>query len=256
MRNDCARTAWDAAMPRIPAKPYPHRPDRSGAIRGKESKTTILAVRSKKGVVMAADRRCVAGGYDLVHEDEIKIDMIADDTAIASCGLVASSQWIVDQLRVEARQFENTTGMILSLRGQVRMAGDLCRLAYDGGETFSFGGIFAGLDAQEQGHIFEIEESGGRIEHFRFTAMGSGGASALAILRLLWRPEMTTKAAMLLAVKALYLAGLSNVGTSDLRMTLPILANIQPGRRGFAIASPRVARRMRDQVQQELGDIR
>ena len=256
MKHDCARTAWNAAMPRIPPKPYPHRPERSGAIRGKESKTTIMAMRTKTGVVMAADRRCVGGGYDLVHEDEIKIDMIASDSAIASCGLVASSQWVVDQLRVEARQFENTTGMILSLRGQVRIAGELCRSAYDGGEAFSFGGIFAGLDALEEGHIYEIEESGGRIEHFRFTAMGSGGASALAILRLLWRPDMKTKDAMLLAVKALYLAGLSNVGTSDLRMTLPVLANIQPGRRGFALASPRVTRRMRDQVQQELGEIR
>jgi len=142
------------------------------------------------------------------------------------------------------------------MRGQVRVAGELCRNAYDGGDWFQFGGLFAGMDSYEKGHIFEIEESGGRVEHHRFTAIGSGGPSALAVLRLFWRPDMATKDALYLAVKALYLAGLSNVGTSDLRLTLPVLASITPGRRGFAYASDRVSRRLRDRVQRELEGVR
>jgi hypothetical protein len=67
---------------------------------------------------------------------------------------------------------------------------------------------------------------------------------------------MSTKAAMQLAVKALYLAGLTNVGTSDLRLVLPTLVNIQAGRRGFAFASERVTRRLRDSVQRELEGVR
>lgn len=255
MNSDHARTAWNAAMPRAPIVRLPQHSDRAGA-QGKGSKTTIIAMRTRGGVVMAADRRCTGWGYELVSEDEVKIDMIATDSALASCGAVASSQWIVDQLRVQARQFENTTGMVLSLRGQVRIAGELARSAYDGGDWFSFGGLFAGLDSAERGRIFEIEETGGRVEHHRYYATGSGGPTALAILRLFWRPDMGTKVAMLLAVKALYLAGLTNVGTSDMRLTLPTLVNIQSGRRGFAFATERVTRRLRDQVQRELEGVR
>lgn len=249
-----ARAAWRTAMPKPEVLPSPKRP--AGTTAGfKGSKTTIIALRTHDGVVMGADRRCTAG-YSLINEDEIKIDSITADSALASCGSVASSQYIVDQLRVQARKFENTTGMQLSLRGLVRMAGELCRNTYDGGEWFSFGGLLAGFDAYEKPFIFEIEETGGRVQFHRFVAIGSGGPSAMTTLRLLWRPDMRTKDALILTVKALYMAGLDNVGTSDLRMTVPMLASIQPGRRGFAFATERVARRIRDRVQREMEGIR
>lgn len=254
MKLEHAHVAWRSAMPRAEVKPLARRVSVGRPDAAKGSKTTIMAMRTKNGLVMAADRRCV-GGYDLVNEDEIKIDMITDDSALASCGSLSSGQWVTDQLRVRVRHFENTTERVLSLRGQVRIASELCREAYDGGETFSYGGVFAGLDSYDKPHIYEIEENGGRIEHHRFVATGSGGPTAMAILRLLWRPGRSVKSNLELAVTALYLAGLSNIGTSDLRNTLPVLVTIEPGTMLTFLPVPTV-KRLRDKVQHQLEGIR
>jgi 20S proteasome alpha/beta subunit len=243
-------------MPKLAIRQAPQAAGRShGPGQGKGSKTTILAMRVKDGLVMAADRRCVGWGYELVNEDEIKIDQITDDSAIASCGLLSSGQWILDQLRVQARQFENTTGCVLSMRGQVRIASELCRQSYDGGFNFNFGGLLCGLDVQDNPRIFEIEEGGGRVEHHRFYATGSGGPSALPVLRLQWRPDMATDRALELAVRALYLAGLSNAGTSDIRLVMPVLVTILRGE-GFVIVPPERTVQLQQMIGKELEGVR
>jgi len=60
--------------------------------------TTILALKFKEGVIMAADRRCVAG-EKIFSDKEIKIEETGSLSCIAGAGYVSDCQWLVKVLK-------------------------------------------------------------------------------------------------------------------------------------------------------------
>ena len=62
--------------------------------------TTILALKCENGVIMAADRRCSAGGK-IFSDRAIKIEEIGSLSAIGGAGFVSDCQWLVKALKNE-----------------------------------------------------------------------------------------------------------------------------------------------------------
>jgi proteasome beta subunit len=219
-------------------------PTSSGRTVGTEGKTrnyrgrhgtTIFAFHYADGLILAGDRQVSDGYSDICSTDMVKIEQISDNSALMSCGLVSSGQFVEDALKVHCRSFEEMTGYLLSTRGQVRVASSIARTGDGEFWDWSFGGILAGLDAGDVYRIFAIDTDGSRELRTSFTTDGSGYRVARTVLDLFWRKDLTRAQALRLAAQAMFFAGKWDTFTSDARLMLPSVAAITTD--GFAFVT-------------------
>jgi len=226
-----ARSALFAPRPRLDGPRAAGTPRERGQ---RHTGTTILALRFDTGIMLAADRQIT--GYNAIMSDEcVKIERITDSSALLSCGLVSSGQYIEDALKVHCRSFNEMTGYELSIRGQLQFTANLAReaCAWYGWENWSFGGILAGAEVDETFSLYGIGDDGARDTPAHFTADGSGFRFARTVLQMRWRPNLTHPEALRVAMEALYYAGRNDLYTSDLRTTTPTAASVKADGLGF-----------------------
>ena len=167
--------------------------------------TTIVAVRTDRGVVMAGDRRATMG--HLIAQNDIEKVFVADDsTLVGIAGTAGLALELVRLFQVELEHYEKIEGVPLSLDGKANRLASLLRsslgLALQGLAVVP---LLAGFDATSQrGRIFSYDVTGGRYEERDIYAVGSGSSFARGSLKKLYRRDIDTDAAVAVVLEALY----------------------------------------------------
>ncbi len=167
--------------------------------------TTIVAVTSTDGVVMAGDRRATVG--NIIAQRDIQKVFAADDfTCVGIAGSAGIATELVRLLQVELEHYEKIEGVQLSLDGKANRLATMIR----GNLPMAFQGLaavplFAGYDLDAQrGRIFSYDVTGGRYEEHEHYSVGSGSLFARGSLKKLHQSGMSTDAAVRVCVEALW----------------------------------------------------
>lgn len=192
--------------------------------------TTVLAVVSEAGVVMAGDRQATEG-YQVGERRIQKVYPVDRYAAIAVAGAAGPCIEMAKLFQVEVEFYEKTEGMALSLEGQANFLSHLVRgnlgLAMQGLIVLP---LFAGYDLKQQrGRIFKYDAVGGRYEEDDYYAIGSGGKDARATLKKRHSPGITHQKALEIVAEALWDAADEDIATGGpdlIRKIFPTLYTI------------------------------
>ncbi len=167
--------------------------------------TTIVAVTSADGVVMAGDRRATMGNV-IAQRDMEKVFQADEYSCVGIAGSAGFAVEIVRLFQVELEHYEKLEGTTLSLDGKANRLSQMIRnnlpMAMQGLAVVP---LFAGFDLEtESGRIFSYDITGGRYEEHSFHSAGSGSVFARGALKKLYRDDLTEADAVLACVHALY----------------------------------------------------
>jgi len=182
--------------------------------------TTIVALRTGSGVVMAGDRRATMG--NLIAQHDIEKVFVADQfSVIGIAGTAGLAVELVRIFQVELEHYEKIEGLPLSLDGKANRLATMLRgnlgMALQGLAVVP---LFAGFDeARGSGRIFSYDVTGGRYEEHDFYAVGSGSTFARGSLKKLFRRASSTDDAVAAALEALYDAADDDSATGGPDMT-------------------------------------
>ena len=176
--------------------------------------TTVLALRTASGVVMAADRQA-SEGYQVADRAIHKIFPVDRGSAVAIAGAAGPAIEMARLFRVEIEHYEKLEGVSLSLLGKSNKLGQMVRehlpLAMQGLVVVP---LYAGFDDRSGvGRIFKYDAVGGRYEEEEYHANGSGGLFARNVLKMFYRPGLSNEEGVQIALKALYEAADEDLGT-------------------------------------------
>ncbi|MDZ7676454.1 MAG: proteasome subunit beta [Acidimicrobiales bacterium] len=198
--------------------------------------TTVVAIRTATGVVMAGDRRATAGNL-ISHRSMEKVFPADRWSGVAIAGAAGPAMEMVKLFQLQLEHYEKVEGNHLSLEGKANQLGAMVRnhlpAAMQGMPVVP---LFAGYDRSRGiGRLFEFDVTGGRYEEMHHAATGSGSLHAGTVIKIGFRDEMTADDATDLAIRALFEAADddSATGGPDLvRGIFPIVATIEAD--GFA----------------------
>lgn len=192
--------------------------------------TTICAMRYSDGVLMAGDRRATAGNI-IAHRGVEKVFPADNYSGVAISGTVGPALEMVKTFQTSLEHYEKVEESPLSLEGKANQLEQLIRqnlgLAMQGLVVIP---LFAGYDTKrETGRVFSYDITGGRTEETDYSATGSGGRDASAIIKMRWHEAMTRDEVIALAVRALFGAADEDTATGGpdmMRGIYPLLATI------------------------------
>ncbi|MHB1605996.1 MAG: proteasome subunit beta [Leptospirales bacterium] len=176
--------------------------------------TTVLALRTASGVVMAADRQA-SEGYQVADRAIHKIFPVDRGSAVAIAGAAGPAIEMARLFRVEIEHYEKLEGVSLTLLGKSNKLGQMVRehlpLAMQGLVVVP---LYAGYDDRSgKGRIFKFDAVGGRYEEEEYHANGSGGLFARNVLKMFYRPGLSDDEGVKIALRALYEAADEDLGT-------------------------------------------
>jgi len=171
--------------------------------------TTTVGLIASDYVILAADKRATAG--TLIASRRVKkIVKITDRAAMTVSGLVADAQALADILREEARFYELTHGVKLSIRGLATLLSNI--LFSSKWFPYLVQLIVGGYDVKPR--LYTLDPYGSITED-QYTATGSGSPVAYGVLEDYYREDLTVDEAIEVAKKALKSAILRDSATGD-----------------------------------------
>ncbi|HEX4163041.1 MAG TPA: proteasome subunit beta [Acidimicrobiales bacterium] len=190
--------------------------------------TTVVAMRTADGVIMAGDRRATAGNF-IAHHAMEKVFPADRHSAVAIAGSAGMAMEMVRLFQVQLEHYEKVEGATLSLEGKANQLAQMVRsqlpMAMQGLAVVP---LFAGYDtARGIGRIFNYDVTGGRYEDIDFQATGSGGRDARNTVKLGWRADLPLEEGLNLAIRALWDAAdedSATGGPDPIRGIYPIVA--------------------------------
>jgi len=167
--------------------------------------TTIVAVVTRTGVVIAADRRAIMGS--MIAQRDIQKVFIADEfSAIGIAGSAGIAIEVAKLFRVELEHYEKIEGAPLTLGGKANRLASMVRgnlgLALQG---FVAVPLFVGWD-QDAGvaRIYSYDATGGCYEETGYHAIGSGSVFAKGSLKKLYNPRAGRAEGIRACIQALF----------------------------------------------------
>jgi proteasome beta subunit len=194
--------------------------------------TTIIAMVTSEGVVMAGDRRATMGNL-IASRDIEKVHPADEFSLIGIAGTAGVGIEMIRLFQVELEHYEKIEGAVLSLDGKANRLATLIRNNLGAAlQGLAVVPLFAGydLDAAEPakaGRIFSFDVAGGVYEETGYDGIGSGSLFAKSALKKRYRPGLSNAEAITLAVEALYDAADDDTATGgpDLtRKIFPVVA--------------------------------
>lgn len=192
--------------------------------------TTCVAIRCTDGVVMAGDRRATAGNF-ISHRTIEKVFPADRHSGVAIAGAAGPAVEMVRLFQLQLEHYEKVEGAQLSLEGKANQLSQMVRNHLPAAmQGLAVVPLFAGYDTvRGVGRLFQYDVTGGRYEESDHAATGSGSLHATTVVKLGWRPDTTTDAAVDLALRALYEAADEDSATGGpdlLRGIYPVVATI------------------------------
>lgn len=191
--------------------------------------TTVLALRSRDGVVLAGDRQATLG-YQIGSRTIKKVFPAGSHAGVAIAGAAGQAVELVKFFQLSISHYEKLEGIDLSLDGQANMLAQLVRNNFS--QAMLSGllvmPIFAGYDQSTgEGRIFEYDVTGGRYEEHDFVVAGSGAVHARTAVKLSHKPTDSTADTTKHALAALFWASDEDIATAGpdvLRGIYPTMA--------------------------------
>ncbi|GAA2715258.1 MULTISPECIES: proteasome subunit beta [Actinoplanes] len=193
--------------------------------------TTIVAIATAEGVVMAGDRRATMG--NLIASRDIKKVHPADAySLIGIAGTAGIGIELIRLFQVELEHYEKTEGAMLSLDGKANRLASMVRGNLGAAmQGLAVVPLFAGFDLAPAdgiapGRIFSFDVAGGLYEETGYEAIGSGSLFAKSALKKKYRVGVSTEDAVRLAVEALYDAADDDTATGGpdlIRKIFPVV---------------------------------
>jgi proteasome beta subunit len=193
--------------------------------------TTIVALTTTEGVVMAGDRRATMG--NLIASRDIEKVFAAD--AYSLVGMAGTAGVGIELMRlfqVELEHYEKIEGAMLSLHGKANRLATMIRNNLAAAlQGLAVVPLFAGFDVDADdpdhaGRIFSFDIAGGVYEERGFDAIGSGSLFAKASLKKRYRPRGSLDDGVRLAMEALYDAADDDTATGGpdlIRKVYPVV---------------------------------
>ncbi|MDR2930720.1 MAG: proteasome subunit beta [Propionibacteriaceae bacterium] len=194
--------------------------------------TTIVAVATPTGVVLAGDRRATMGSM-IAQRDIQKVYTADDFSAIGIAGSAGLAIDLVKLFRVELEHYEKIEGAPLTLDGKANRLASMIRsnlgMALQG---FIVIPLFVGWDLQcDRARIFSYDATGGCYEETGYHAVGSGSVFAKGSLKKLYSPKASLDRAVEMCVQALFDAADDDSATGGpdvARQIYPVVITVGP----------------------------
>lgn len=186
--------------------------------------TTIVAIATAEGVVMAGDRRATMGNL-IASRDIEKVHPADAYSLIGIAGTAGIGIELMRLFQVELEHYEKIEGIMLSLDGKAnRLAGMVRGNLGAAMQGLAVVPLFAGFDLtatdpKRVGRIFSFDVAGGLYEETGYDAIGSGSLFAKSALKKRYRAGVSTADAIRLAVEALYDAADDDTATGGPDLT-------------------------------------
>lgn len=192
--------------------------------------TTVVAIRTAAGVVMAGDRRATSGNL-ISHRTMEKVFPADQWSGVAIAGAAGPAMEMVKLFQLQLEHYEKVEGHPLSLEGKANQLSGMVRNHLPAAmQGLAVVPLFAGYDrARGVGRLFQFDVTGGRYEELHHAATGSGSLHAGTVVKIGFRPDMDPSDAVDLALRALFEAADedSATGGPDLvRGIFPVVATI------------------------------
>ncbi len=161
--------------------------------------TTTVGIRSKDGVVLAADKRA-SKGFFVGSKEVRKLFALDDSTAVAIAGQMSDAEYLVNLAKAERRLLALRRGYSLSVKESARLISNIVYSGMKNYNPFFVDLVVAGVD-KDGGHVFTSDMSGA-VTSEPFMSSGSGSPIAYGVLEQGYRPEMALEDARGLAEAA------------------------------------------------------
>jgi proteasome beta subunit len=190
--------------------------------------TTILALKYREGVIVAADRQATEG-YQVASRRIEKVYKADEYSAIAIAGAAGPCIEMVKLFQVELEHYEKLEGEVLALEGKANKLAQMVRQNLPAAiQGLIVVPILAGYDLRkDEGRIFKYDVTGGRYEESDYYATGSGGKDARNTLKKFYREGMEREPAVRLAVEALLDAAEEDVATGGADLVRGIYPSVK-----------------------------
>ncbi|HEY3894309.1 MAG TPA: proteasome subunit beta [Pseudonocardiaceae bacterium] len=197
--------------------------------------TTIVAALFRGGVLMAGDRRAVAGNL-IAQRDMEKVFVVDDYSAVGIAGTAGVAVEMVRLFAVELQHYEKIEGVPMTLDGKANRLAGMVRGNLEGAMR-GLGAVplFVGYDLdatdpERAGRIVSYDVIGGRYdETLGYHSVGSGSLFARSSLKKLHDPMMEEQAAVRAAMEALYDAAdddSATGGPDQVRRIYPVVVTV------------------------------
>jgi len=149
--------------------------------------TTTVGIRSRDGVVLAADKRASKGFFvgSKVVQKLFKLD---DSTAVAIAGQMSDAEYLVNLAKAERRLLALRRGYPLSVKESAKLIANIVYSGMKNYNPFFVELVVAGVD-REGGHVYTSDMSGA-ITSEDFMSSGSGSPIAYGVLEQGFRPDL------------------------------------------------------------------
>ena len=176
--------------------------------------TTVLAIKSVDGVVIAGDRRATEG-YQVAARRMEKVFKTDSHSAMAIAGAAGPCVEMAKLFGIELEHYEKLDGVPLSCEGKANRLGHMVKanlpMVMQGLIVIP---LFVGFDLKlQQGRIFKYDVTGGRYEETEYHSIGSGGKDARVTIKERYQRSLPEHDAIHLALQALFSAAEEDVGT-------------------------------------------
>jgi proteasome beta subunit len=176
--------------------------------------TTILALKTEDGVIIAGDRRAVEG-FQVGERRIEKVLPVDDYSAIAIAGVAGPCIEMAKLFQIQTEYYEKIEGAPLTFEGKASFLSALVKSNLQAAmQGLIVMPIFAGYDTrQKEGRIFKYDITGGRYEETDFHAIGSGGKDARTTMKKLYKHAMDRESALKVIAEALWDAADEDIAT-------------------------------------------
>ncbi len=193
--------------------------------------TTVVAIRSASGVVMAGDRRATSGNF-ISHRSIEKVFPADRWSGVAIAGAAGPAMEMVKLFQLQLEHYEKVEGQAISLEGKANQLGQMVRNHLPAAmQGLAVVPLFAGFDTRRQsGRLFQYDVTGGRYEENDYATSGSGGLHAATVVKLEFRDGLDRDQVVDLALKALFTAAdedSATGGPDPVRGIWPVVATIE-----------------------------
>jgi proteasome beta subunit len=164
----------------------------------KTGTTTVgIILKDSKSVVLAADMKATMGHLNYDEESQ-KIYKITDYLAVTNAGAVGDSLTIIRFLRSQARIYEIERESKMSVKAASTFLSNV--LNSNRYYPFSVQLLIGGANSKPE--LYELTPYGGMLERRQYGVSGSGTELALSVLDQNYRPNLSEKEGIALAVEA------------------------------------------------------
>jgi proteasome beta subunit len=161
--------------------------------------TTTVGIRSKDGVVLAADKRA-SKGFFVGSKDVRKLFALDDTTAVAIAGQMSDAEYLVNLAKAERRLLALRRGYPLSVKESAKLISNIVYSGMKNYNPFFVELVVAGVD-REGGHVYTSDMSGA-VTSESFMSSGSGSPIAYGVLEQGYRQDLSLDDAERLAESA------------------------------------------------------